>query len=131
MAGGAVIQDRHYTTPLYLKAEAAHIIAVPAQTFRNWAVGYARKRLDGSQVVSAPIVTSLEPVRPHGLSVPFVGLTGAYIVAACTKVGLPMQRIRPAVLWPGRRPSSDWRLRSSRQVGKLLQQFFTAGASYC
>jgi uncharacterized protein (DUF433 family) len=94
-----IIDDPHYAMPLYRKAEAAHIIAVPSQTFRNWAVGYARKRLDGSQVVSAPIVTTLEPARPHGVSVPFVGLAEAYIVSAFTKAGLPMQRIRPAVLW--------------------------------
>jgi uncharacterized protein (DUF433 family) len=99
VAGSAVIDDPHYTTPLYHKTEAAHIIAVPAQTFRDWAVGYARKRLDGSQMVSAPIVTTLEPDRPQGVSVPFVGLAEAYIVAAFTKAGLPMRRIRPAVLW--------------------------------
>ena len=98
MAGSAVIGDPHYTTPLYHKTEAAHIIAVPAQTFRDWAVGYARKRLDGSQLVSAPIVTTLEPARPQGVSVPFVGLAEAYIVAAFTKAGVPMRRIRPAVL---------------------------------
>lgn len=96
---GRIIDDPHYAMPLYRKAEAAHIIAVPPQTFRNWAVGYARKRLDGSQVVSAPIVTTLEPARPRGVSVPFVGLAEAYIVASFTKAGLPMQRIRPAVLW--------------------------------
>jgi hypothetical protein len=74
VARDGVIDDPHYTTPLYRKAEAAHIIAVPPQTIRNWAAGSARKRLDGSQLVSAPIVTTLEPARPHGLSVPFVGL---------------------------------------------------------
>lgn len=94
-----VMDDPHYTTPLYRKAEAARIITVPAQTFRDWAVGYARKRLDGSEVVSAPIVTTLDPVRPRGVSVPFVGLAEAYIVAAFTKAGVPMRRIRPAVLW--------------------------------
>jgi uncharacterized protein (DUF433 family) len=99
MAERAVIDDPHYITPLYHKTEAAHIIAVPAQTFRDWAVGYARKRLDGSQVVSAPIVTTLDPLRPHGVSVPFVGLAEAYIVAAFTTAGVPMRRIRPAVLW--------------------------------
>ncbi|HET7012922.1 MAG TPA: DUF433 domain-containing protein [Streptosporangiaceae bacterium] len=99
MAEGRVIDDPHYTTPIYRKAEAARIIAVPAQTFRDWALGYARKRLDGSQVVSAPIVTTLEPIRPHGTSVPFVGLAEAYIVAAFTRAGVPMRRIRPAVLW--------------------------------
>jgi uncharacterized protein (DUF433 family) len=41
----------------------------------------------------------LEPARPQGVSVPFIGLAEAYIVAAFTKAGLPMQRIRPAVLW--------------------------------
>lgn len=99
VTGSAGIGDPHYTTPLYHKAEAAHIIAVPAQTFRDWAVGYARKRLDGSHVVSAPIVTTLEPVRPKGVSVPFVGLAEAYIAASFTKAGVPMRRIRPAVLW--------------------------------
>jgi uncharacterized protein (DUF433 family) len=96
---GTVIDDPHYAMPIYHKAEAAHIIAVPTQTFRNWPAGYAYKRLDGSHVVSAPIVTTLEPVRPHGVSVPFVGLAEAYIVAAFTRAGLPMRRIRPAVLW--------------------------------
>lgn len=94
-----IVEDPHYALPIYRKAEAAHIIAVPAQTFRNWSVGYAYKRLDGSQVVSHPIVTTLEPSRPHGVSVPFIGLAEAYIVAAFTKAGLPMQRIRPAVRW--------------------------------
>jgi uncharacterized protein (DUF433 family) len=94
-----LIDDPHYTTPIYHKGEAAHIIAIPSQTFRDWAVGYARKRLDGSQVVSAPIVTTLEPARPRGVSVPFVGLAEAYIVAALIKAGVPMRRIRPTVIW--------------------------------
>lgn len=94
-----IIHDPHYIQPIYHKTEAAHIINVPRQTFRNWSTGYAYKRLDGSEVVSAPIVTTLQPSRRQGLSVPFVGLAEAYIVAAFTKAGLPMQRIRPAVLW--------------------------------
>jgi Putative DNA-binding HTH domain len=57
----AVIRDVHYITPLYRKAEAARIIAVPTTTFRNWAVGYAYKRLDGPEVVSQPIVTTARP----------------------------------------------------------------------
>jgi uncharacterized protein (DUF433 family) len=98
-ASDDVIHDSHYSAPIYYKAEAAHIIALPAQTFRNWSVGYAYKRLDGSQVVSAPIITTVPPARPRGVTVPFVGLAEAYIVAAFIKAGLPMQRIRPAVLW--------------------------------
>jgi uncharacterized protein (DUF433 family) len=94
-----VIRDPHYIQPIYHKTEAAHIINVPHQTFRNWSIGYAYKRLDGSEVASAPIVTTLQPTRKQGLSVPFVGLAEAYITAAFTKAGLPMQRIRRAVLW--------------------------------
>jgi uncharacterized protein (DUF433 family) len=99
VTGMSMIEDPHYTTPLYHKTEAARIIAVPSQTFRDWAVGYAYKRLDGSQVVSAPIVTTLEAARPQGVSVPFVGLAEAYVVAAFKNAGVPMRRIRPAVLW--------------------------------
>jgi hypothetical protein len=58
-----VIEDPHYTLPIYHKAEAAHIINVPAQTFRNWSVGYAYKRLDGSEVVAPP---SLQRSKPSG-----------------------------------------------------------------
>ena len=54
---------------------------------------------NGDTFTSAPIVTTLEPARPQGVSVPFVGLAEAYIVAAFTKAGVPMRRIRPAVLW--------------------------------
>jgi uncharacterized protein (DUF433 family) len=111
---GSIIEDPHYTLPIYHKTEAARIVEVPAQTFRNWSVGYAFKRLDGSQVVSQPIVTTLEPVRPHGVSVPFVGLAEAYIVAAFTKAGLPMQRIRPAVLWLQEHIGLDQALASER-----------------
>lgn len=42
MAERGLIDDPHYTTPLYNKVEAAHIIAIPSQTFRDWAVGYAQ-----------------------------------------------------------------------------------------
>ncbi|HEX6470845.1 MAG TPA: DUF433 domain-containing protein [Streptosporangiaceae bacterium] len=111
---GDVIRDTHYITPLYRKAEAARIIAVPATTFRNWSVGYAYKRLDGSEVVSQPIVTTAQPATPHGLSVPFVGLAEAYIVAAFKEAGVPMRRIRPAVLWLQQHIGLDQALASER-----------------
>lgn len=109
-----IVEDPHYSLPIYHKAEAARIIAVPAQTFRNWSVGYAFKRLDGSQVVSEPIVTTLKPPKPYGASVPFVGLAEAYIAAAFTKAGLPMRRIRPAVLWLQEHIGLDQALASER-----------------
>lgn len=99
MSSRGCIDDPRYTTPIYRKKEAAHLIEVPPQTFRNWSMGYAYKRLDGSHLTSEPIVTTLPPSQPYGPSVPFVGLAEAYIIAAFTRAGLPMQRIRPAVIW--------------------------------
>ncbi|WP_146778860.1 DUF433 domain-containing protein [Actinomadura craniellae] len=94
-----VLEDPHYSLPLYQKTQAARIINVAPQTFRNWAVGRTYKRLGGEVATSAPIVTTIESSSARHPSVPFVGLAEAYIVAAFTKAGLPMQRIRPAVLW--------------------------------
>lgn len=94
-----VLEDPHYTLPLYRKTEAAEIIDVPAQTFRNWSMGYAYKRIDGTQVTSDPIVTTSQPSRLMAPSVPFIGLAEAYVVSAFTKAGVPMRRIRPAILW--------------------------------
>ncbi|WP_170322463.1 DUF433 domain-containing protein [Acrocarpospora macrocephala] len=91
--------DPHHTLPIYTKTQAAKILSIPASTFRNWAVGYAYKTLTGSEMVSAPVVTTVERQRANGPSVPFVGLAEAYIVAAFTHAGVPMQRIRPAVTW--------------------------------
>src|ERR1700744_167117 len=121
-ASNDVVHDPHYSTPIYHKAEAAHIIAFPPQTFRNWSVGYAYKRLDGSQVVSAPIVTTLPPTRPRGVTVPFVGLAEAYIIAAFTRLVCRCSAsARPSsgcksTLACGRRGSA----RGFRQVGPEL-----------
>lgn len=38
------------------------------------------------------MVTTLEAARPQGVSVPFVGLAEACMVAAFTKAGVPMRR---------------------------------------
>jgi uncharacterized protein (DUF433 family) len=47
---------------------------------------------------SAPaLVTTAPPATPRGPTVPFVGLTEAYVLAAFRSVGVPMQRIRPAI----------------------------------
>jgi hypothetical protein len=39
VAERGVIDDPHYTTPIYGKTEAARIVAIPTQTFRDWALG--------------------------------------------------------------------------------------------
>ncbi len=94
--GTGLISDFRYVTPLYTKAEAADLIGVPRQSFRNWAVGYAYKRMDGVVVAAEPLVTT---AGASGPTVPFVGLAEAYMLAAFRSAGVPMRRIRPAIRW--------------------------------
>jgi uncharacterized protein (DUF433 family) len=47
--------------------------------------------------VRPPLITTAEPPTPRGPTIPFVGLTEAYVLAAFRSAGVPMQRIRPAV----------------------------------
>jgi hypothetical protein len=117
---GSPLTDPHYTIPLYRKAEAAHIIRVPPSTLRNWAGGPAfspdiastgTERLRNGHVAEADdaalparlvpreasLITVAEAPTPRGPTIPFVGLTEAYILASFRQAGVPMQRIRPAI----------------------------------
>ncbi|MFD8557469.1 DUF433 domain-containing protein [Streptosporangium canum] len=94
--GAGLINDFRYVTPLYTKGQAADLIDVPRQTFRNWAVGYVYKRIDQPVVAAEPLVTT---AGAHGATVPFVGLAEAYMLAAFRSAKVPMQRIRPAIRW--------------------------------
>jgi uncharacterized protein (DUF433 family) len=90
--------DPHYTAPLYKKAEAARIIDVPASTLRNWADG----SVFGSSAPTAGtgrdgLITVVPPATPRGPTIPFIGLTEAYVLASFRGAGVPMQRIRPAI----------------------------------
>jgi uncharacterized protein (DUF433 family) len=108
----ALIDDPHYTAPLYRKAEAARIIRVPASTLREWAAGAAGPwrpmkihqayiaSMAGARLDNPPaLITTVQPTTPRGPSVPFVGLAEAFVLAAFRSAGVPMQRIRPAVSW--------------------------------
>jgi uncharacterized protein (DUF433 family) len=125
MTGGQLIMphgplsDPHYTTPLYLKAEAARIIRVPANTLRNWAgpppfhggddhrdqwVIMVRDAdsgqfSEGERVVvrHEGLITVAQAPTPRGPTIPFVGLAEAYVLASFRQAGVPMQRIRPAI----------------------------------
>jgi uncharacterized protein (DUF433 family) len=83
-----------YTAPLYTQAEAARIVDVPSNTFRNWSRGYAWKTVTGTKTAEGLITLAPNFGR---LVVPFVGLAEAYVIASLKQAGLPMQRIRPAV----------------------------------
>lgn len=90
-----VLENEVFTTPLYSQAEAAWIVGVPANTFRNWAHGYAYKTTTEKVVAQDPLVTL---AREHNrLRVPFLGLAEAYVLDAFRTAGIPMVRIRPAV----------------------------------
>jgi len=117
---GSPLTDPHYTIPLYRKAEAARIIRVPPNTLRNWAGGPAlspditttgTERLRKGHVAEADdaasparqapreasLITVAEAKTPRGPTIPFVGLTEAYVLASFRQAGVPMQRIRPAI----------------------------------
>ena len=95
-SAAGLMRDFRYVTPLFTKAQAADLIGVPRQTFRNWAVGYTYTRMDGLSRLAEPLVTT---AGVHGPTVPFVGLAEAYLLAAFRSAGVPMRRIRPGVLW--------------------------------
>lgn len=90
-----VLENEVYTTPLYSQAEAAWIVGVPANTFRNWAHGYAYKTTTEQIVSKDPLIT-LAPVH-NRMRVPFLGLAEAYVLDVLRRAGIPMVRIRPAV----------------------------------
>ena len=90
-----MLEKEIYTTPLYSQAEAAWIIGIPSNTFRNWAHGYAYKTTTEKIVSKDPLVT-LAPEH-NRMRVPFLGLAEAYVLDALRHAGIPMVRIRPAV----------------------------------
>ncbi len=89
--------DLRFAKPLYTVSEAASYVAVPRSTFASWVHGYVRRSDDGRTVVGDPVLSSVEVDAGH-LSVSFAGLVEGMVLAAIRKSGVPMQRIRPALL---------------------------------
>jgi uncharacterized protein (DUF433 family) len=87
-----------FAVPLYTVAEAARIVGVPSSTLASWSHGYVRKFSNRPNVVGSPIITQLGAAAPRQPSIPFVGLAEALVLAAVRRSGVPMQRIRPALL---------------------------------
>lgn len=76
--------------------EAARYLGVPVSTFRSWVHGYERRRQGRRPVRGVFIVTTLP--RDAGVCVPFIGLAEAHALAAIRNAGVPLQRIRPALV---------------------------------
>ena len=99
--------DQAFLTPLYSQSEVAQIIRATPSTVQRWTTGYS----DGS-TQRAPLVTGVD--RGRGFTVPFIGLTEAFVINAFRKAGLPMQRIRPAVEALQRELGLEYALASNR-----------------
>jgi uncharacterized protein (DUF433 family) len=110
---GTVGVDR-FETLLYGIGEAAGYLSIPPTTLRNWVYGYQRHGGGGRSSTASPVVTAVQPERRDGPSMPFIGLTEAYALAAFRKAGVPMQRIRPAIGVLARELGLEHALASSR-----------------
>jgi uncharacterized protein (DUF433 family) len=86
-----------FAVPLYSISDAARHIDVPRSTFDTWARGYYRRPEGRSPVIGAPVITLVVP-DGRGPSVPFIGLAEGFVLAAFRQAGVPLQRIRPALL---------------------------------
>jgi uncharacterized protein (DUF433 family) len=79
---------------LYTITEAAAYVGVPRSTFDTWARGYERRPKGRHPVHGEPLLTM---TGTAGLTVPFIGLAEAMVLAAFRETGIPLQRIRPAL----------------------------------
>lgn len=97
--GGVQIAERfRFEVPLYTAADAARIVAVPPSTLASWFKGYVRRFDDRDDVVGAPVISRIEPGHRLEPSITFVGLAEALVLAAVRRSGVPMQRVRPALI---------------------------------
>lgn len=104
-------QALRFNAPLYSLAEAARYLNVPNSTFGSWAKGYVRKPAHRPTVTAAPVLKVLPGTGP---SVSFITLAEGMVLAAIRKTGVPMQRIRPALLALQDEIGLDHALASSR-----------------
>lgn len=86
-----------FSAPLYTVAEAARYLDVPASTLASWARGYRRAGRERPAVVGSPVLTTVRSVR-RGPVIPFVGLAEGLVLTAMRRAGVPLQRIRPALV---------------------------------
>ena len=98
MTGSARGAPDRFTTPLYTVTEAARYLDVPATTFASWAHGYRRQKAGQRPEVGAAVLTALPRVGGRDPVIPFVGLAEGLVLTAIRSSGVPLQRIRPALV---------------------------------
>jgi uncharacterized protein (DUF433 family) len=89
--------DPRIALPLYTVAEAASALGVPPTTFATWVKGYVRDRPDGGRTYGDALVAHTDSLPRSAPSVPFIGLAEGLVLSAFRHVGVPLQRIRPAL----------------------------------
>lgn len=87
-----------FSTPLYTVTEAARYLDVPPSTLKTWTHGYRMRAPGRSDVIGAPVLTALERVTFRGPVIPFIGLAEGLVLTAMRQSGVPLQRIRPALV---------------------------------
>jgi uncharacterized protein (DUF433 family) len=93
----ALDRDR-FEVPLYSVSEAAYYLDVPTSTFSTWAHGYVRRPAGRPAVVGEPVLTAVKGGPDGSATIPFIGLAEGLVLAAIRRTGVPLQRIRPALV---------------------------------
>jgi uncharacterized protein (DUF433 family) len=78
-------------------AEAARYLDVPGSTLTSWAKGYRRAGKGRSAVTGSPVLTTVTS-SGRGPVIPFVGLAEGLVLTAMRRSGVPLQRVRPALV---------------------------------
>lgn len=84
--------------PLYTVTEAARYLDVPESTLATWTHGYRRRPRGRREVAGPPVLTALTKIGRWGPVIPFIGLAEGLVLAAMRRSGVPLQRIRPALV---------------------------------
>ena len=106
--------DLRFNTPLYTVAEAARALDVSPSTFATWAKGYTRTAPRSTAVSASPVVTAITTPTRGTPTIPFVGLAEGMVLAAVRHAGVPLQRIRPALMVLAANLGADHALASER-----------------
>lgn len=97
------------TTPIYTLTEAGRMLNVPTTTLARWTRSEVETR-PGAMLVTR-VGGDLGARIP---SIPFIGFAEAFVLAAFRRAGVPLQRIRPALMVLTDRIGLDHALASRR-----------------